>query len=80
MTKRFALLTHEGTRVNNISLCEDYETAVAFHGEGTVVEITEATGEAVFGSHWDGSVFTPGNPDDLIPVRETEEVVEEPVE
>ena len=78
MTKRFALLTHEGTRVNNISLCEDYEAAVAFHGEGVVVEITEATGEAVFGSHWDGTVFTPGNPDDLIPAPQ-EEVVEETV-
>lgn len=76
MTKRFALLTHGGTRVNNISVCEDYETAVSFHGEGIVVEITEATGEPEFGSHWDGSVFTSGNPEDLYPAPAIEEPVE----
>jgi hypothetical protein len=70
MAKRFALLTNNGTRVNNISVCEDYESAVAFHGDGFVVEITETTGEPEFGSYWDGTVFTPGNPEDLYPVSE----------
>ena len=82
MAKKFALLTHNGTRVNNISLCEDYEAAVVFHGEGIPVEITEATGEPIVGSYWDGNIFTPGNPDDLISIPETTEevVVQEIVE
>lgn len=77
MPKRFATLSPDGLRVMQISLCEDYESAVAFHGEGRVVEETEATGEARAGYHWDGLVFTPGDINELISLYAPKEIVEE---
>jgi hypothetical protein len=80
MAKRFALLNQDKTRVMNVSLCEDYESAIAFHGEGIAIEITESTGDANFGYYWDGQVFTYGDCLDLIPEQTIEEVTEPVVE
>lgn len=77
MPIRVAVLTLNNTRVKHISLCEDMESAINMHGPD-VVEVTETTGAAEPGSHWDGSVFTRGNPEDLIAPKE-ESIVEAPV-
>lgn len=71
--KRIAILNETKDRVKNISLCDSLESALEFHGD-CVVEETEITGEAGTGYYWDGSVFTPGNPNDLV------ETINQPVE